>query len=486
MKTNLLSRFKRTFKDSSIYALSSLLNSGISFLLLPVLTFYYDANEYGTYSLIMTIVVILGGLFYFGASSSYARFIYDQESKEHKIKIFSRTVNLSLVGGMTMILITIIFGKNLSYFLFESSDYFLHILLASISSVFGFFVSILHVVFQFDKSPIKLLIISFIGITLNFLITYILLVYYDYGILAPILGILSCNILITFYLIYYYAKFYSLRIKINFDSNFLRFGLQSSIGGILFYLVDYSDRIMINRILSTDEVGIYSLGYKLGFIINIILVIPFSQAWAPIKMEFINDNRQNEFTSNIISYYFLIGILLIFISTLFGSNFFDLVFVNRDFEGYLKIFPVIMSSIFLYGTINMTNIGLYKEVKLKYQNIVMLLALIINILINILFLNKYGILIAAYSTLVTYALIAFAVTIISNKFLFIKIEKLRVISLLIVMISFLLINSFTEIIINLSFSHKLLILSLFLISIYSIWLNKKEKYIINKLVTRSL
>jgi len=486
MKNNLLSRFNRTFKDSSIYALSSLLNSGISFLLLPVLTFYYDANEYGTYSLIMTIVVILGGLFYFGASSSYARFIYDQESKEHKIKIFSRTVNLSLVGGMAMILITIIFGKNLSYFLFESSDYFLHILLASISSVFGFFVSILHVVFQFDKSPIKLLIISFIGITLNFLITYILLVYYDYGILAPILGILSCNILITFYLIYHYAKFYSLRIKINFDSNFLRFGLQSSIGGILFYLVDYSDRIMINRILSTDEVGIYSLGYKLGFIINIILVIPFSQAWAPIKMEFINDNRQNEFTSNIISYYFLIGILLIFISTLFGSNFFDLVFVNRDFEGYLKIFPVIMSSIFLYGTINMTNIGLYKEVKLKYQNIVMLLALIINILINLLYLNKYGILIAAYSTLVTYALIAFAVTIISNKFLFIKIEKLRVISLLIVMISFLLINSFTEIIINLSFSHKLLILSLFLISIYSTWLNKKEKHIINKLVTRSL
>lgn len=486
MNTNLLSRFKRTFKDSSIYALSSLLNSGISFILLPVLTFYYDAKEFGAYSLIMTIVVILGGFFYFGASSSYARFIYDQESKEHKIKTFTRTVNLSLFGGLTMILITIIFGKNLSYFLFESSDYFLHILLASISSVFGFFVSILHVIFQFEKSPLKLLIISFIGIILNFLITYILLVYYNFGILAPILGILSCNLLITFYLIYNYAKFYSTGIKIDFDSNFLRFGLQSCIGGILFYLVDYSDRIMINQILSTDEVGIYSLGYKLGFIINIILVIPFSQAWAPIKMEFINDKRQNEFTSNIISYYFLIGTLLIFISILFGSNFFDLVFINKDFKGYLKIFPVIMSSIFLYGIINMTNIGLYKEVKLKYQNIVMLLALIINILINLLYLNEFGILTAAYSTLITYALIAFSVTIISNKFLCIKIEKLRVISLLIIMNFLLLINSFTEIIINLSFSHKFLILFLFLILVYSIWLNKKEKLIIKKFVSKRL
>ena len=123
---------------------------------------------------------------------------------------------------------------------------------------------------------------------------------------------------------------------------------------------------MINQILTTNEVGIYSLGYKLGLIINIVLVIPFSQAWAPVKMEFLNDKRQSEFTTKIISYYFLIGVILIFIATFFGSDIFDLLFLNRDYLGYTKIFPIIMTSIFMYGIVNISNIGLYKEMKLQY------------------------------------------------------------------------------------------------------------------------
>ena len=106
-KNDLTSRFSRTFKDSSVYAISSILNSAISFLLLPILTFYYDAAEYGIYSIIISIVVILGGFFYFGASSSYARFVYDNLSKEHKSTVFSQTLNLALFGGLVMISTTI-------------------------------------------------------------------------------------------------------------------------------------------------------------------------------------------------------------------------------------------------------------------------------------------------------------------------------------------------------------------------------------------
>ena len=141
MKTDLFSRFSRTFKDSSLYAVSSLLNRAISFLLLPILTFYYDAVEYGIYSLIISIVVILGGFFYLGASSSYARFIYDELSINHKIKIFSQTINLTLIGGVIMLIIVFLFGAKLSDILFGSNEYFIHIILAACGSILGFFLS---------------------------------------------------------------------------------------------------------------------------------------------------------------------------------------------------------------------------------------------------------------------------------------------------------------------------------------------------------
>tara|TARA_B100000963_G_C22583773_1_gene652073 strand:+ start:99 stop:1565 length:1467 start_codon:yes stop_codon:yes gene_type:complete len=485
-KNDLTSRFSRTFKDSSVYAISSILNSAISFLLLPILTFYYDAAEYGIYSIIISIVVIMGGFFYFGASSSYARFVYDNLSKEHKSTVFSQTLNLALFGGLVMISLIIICGDFVSNYLFETSNYHIHFIAASVATVLGFFVAILHVVFQFDKSPRKLLIISFIAIISNFIVTYLLLVYYNYGILAPIIGILISNLIVTIFLLINYFNLYNPLVKMYRFSNFLKFGFHSSISGILFYLIDYSDRLMINQILSADEVGIYSLGYKLGLIINIILVIPFSQAWAPVKMEYLNDIRQYEFTTKIISYYFLLGVIIVFISTLFGTHIFDIFFVNKDFNGYAKVFPIIMSSIFIYGIINISNIGLHKEEKINYQNFIMLIALLINIILNISYLEQYGILLAAFSTLITYSFIALFVTTLSNKYLNVTIEKYRVFSLLILLFLLLVINSFTEFFFYISIIQKMIICILFFLIIYIFWVNIHEKKIIKKLILQKL
>jgi O-antigen/teichoic acid export membrane protein len=480
MKANLLSRFNRSIKDSSIYAISSILNSGVSFLLLPILTTYYDPTEYGTYSIIVSISVIFGGFFYFGASSSYARYVYDNLSREHKSAVFSQTVNISLLGGLFMILLAITFGNTISNYLFNSFKYYLHFILAALGTASGFFVAILHIVLQFDKNPKKLLFISFLAVLANFAITYLLLVNYNYGILAPLVGILISNLIVTTYLFLNYYSLYDPFSKMYQISNFIRFGYHSSIGGILFYLVDYTDRLLINQILSTNDVGVYSLGYKLGFIINIILVLPFSQAWAPIRMEFLNDKRQYEFTSKIISYYFLAGVVVIFISSLFGKNIFDILFVNKDFSGYIKIFPIIMSSIFMYGIITISNIGLYKEDKLKYQNLIMLVGLIINIILNYTFLEQYGIVAAAFSTLISYSFIALLVTIISNRYLHVSIEKFRVFSLLIVMLLLISINSFSSIFLDLSITQKLIYSILFFIMLFMFYIDTDEKKLLKK------
>ena len=42
---------------------------------------------------------------------------------------------------------------------------------------------------------------------------------------------------------------------------------------------------MINQILDTESVGIYSLGYRLGLIMNILLITPFSLVWTNLRMQ---------------------------------------------------------------------------------------------------------------------------------------------------------------------------------------------------------
>ena len=140
----------------------------------------------------------------------------------------------------------------------------------------------------------------------------------------------------------------------------------------------------------------------------------------------------------------------------------------------------------MYGIVNISNIGLYKEMKLQYHNLVMIFALLINIVINFYYLNQYGIELAAYSTLISYSVIALFVTLVSNKFLKIKIEQIRIFSLIIFLMLLLFTNSFSSLIVNLNLLNKIFFSLLFFSILYIFWIDKKEKKLIFKLIKQKI
>ena len=58
-------------KHSSIYGISSALQSVIGFALLPLLTKFYSAEEFGVYSLLILVSTLAGAFFYFGAQLTF-------------------------------------------------------------------------------------------------------------------------------------------------------------------------------------------------------------------------------------------------------------------------------------------------------------------------------------------------------------------------------------------------------------------------------
>ena len=140
----------------------------------------------------------------------------------------------------------------------------------------------------------------------------------------------------------------------------------------------------------------------------------------------------------------------------------------------------------MYGIVNISNIGLYKEMKLQYHNLVMIFALIVNIVINFNYLNQYGIELAAYSTLITYSIIALFVTLISNRFLKIKIEQVRVFSLIIFLLLLLLTNSFSSLIVNLNLFNKIIFSLIFFSILYFFLIDGNEKKLIFKLIKQKI
>ena len=116
----------------------------------------------------------------------------------------------------------------------------------------------------------------------------------------------------------------------------------------------------------------------------------------------------------------------------------------------------------------------------------MIFALIVNIVINFNYLNQYGIELAAYSTLITYSIIALFVTLISNRFLKIKIEQVRVFSLIIFLLLLLLTNSFSSLIVNLNLFNKIIFSLIFFSILYIFWIDGNEKKLIFKLIKQKI
>ena len=140
---------------------------------------------------------------------------------------------------------------------------------------------------------------------------------------------------------------------------YIFFGISSSLSGLSYYFLDWIDRYFLKEYATLSDVGIYSIGYKIGMIINVIMIIPFSMIWATLKFQYAKDSDNSEFVTRIISYYTAIGLFLLLVISLFSE---ELLFVFSGREEYYfayKIVPIIMLAFLFYGYINILDYGIF-------------------------------------------------------------------------------------------------------------------------------
>jgi O-antigen/teichoic acid export membrane protein len=295
------------------------------------------------------------------------------------------------------------------------------------------------------------------------------------GIMAPIYGVLISNSFSFLFLLFKFSNLLRFNIEKKTLIIFLKFGIQASAAGLFFYVIDWVDRIIIKDLLSLNEVGIYSLGYRIGAVINIILILPFSLIWAPIRMEYSKNSNASNFTTKIISYYSIVGIFFILMTILYNNEIINLFFKNKNFSNASNVFPLIMLSLQVYGLQGIIDYGIYIQKKVYLYIVISIIGIIINISFNYLLIPKFGYIAAAFVTLGTYILTTGITYVLSNKLHPIKIEWYRVI------LPFIYLLVTYSIIYNYSISLPIKI-SINLVSViifYFFWLSEEEKYLIN-------
>ncbi|MBN2323016.1 MAG: polysaccharide biosynthesis C-terminal domain-containing protein [Spirochaetes bacterium] len=169
------------------------------------------------------------------------------------------------------------------------------------------------------------------------------------------------------------------------------------------YILAQFDRIMINSYKGSDDAGLYSLAYNIGMLLAVVIG-SINAAWMPKYFEYLNREQYTDHDRDV-DRIFRIILVVAFFLILFGKQI-GFILAKRDYHTGLHIVPIVVAGYIFYGlfTIYGRNIGYVK--KTIHSSIVLLVSGAVNVVLNAVFIPRYGYVAAAYTTLLSYFIMA--------------------------------------------------------------------------------
>lgn len=184
-------------------------------------------------------------------------------------------------------------------------------------------------------------------------------------------------------------------VKIINESKYLWFSFVS------FLIYTQTDRLMINHYLGVEEVGVYTIGMQLSNILA-ILIGPIQNSLFPKFLELYRNDYQKYYnfyklTNTIITQFYLVITL---ISIVVVKYTFKYVY-SSQYDGAILIYLILAFSVFIKanGSLQTSHMTIKNITQKSFYKT--LVSLILNIILNILLIPKYGINGAAIATLIT-------------------------------------------------------------------------------------
>lgn len=380
------------------FTFCNLMQKGISTITVPIFTRLLSTAEYGTYSLylswfnIFTIVTSLN--LYYGVFNNALNKIQDKRGRDKYISSMQ-----GLTVSITLMLVCI-YAPFQDYWsgLLGLSPLVLYLMLAELMVE-----PALH--FWQGRQRFEYRYKIMVGITLlksmlNPLLGLILVILSkDDKATARIISVVAVEIVIagTIMVIQFFKG------RAYYQKKHWKYALGFNVPLIPHYLsgtiLNQGDRIMIQNMVGDSEVGIYSVAYSVGMLVQL-----FTNAVTGSMTPWIYDKLNRKDYKSIRKYtnYILIMLAIIVIGICFFVPEIVRIFSSKEYYDAIYVVPPVASSVFfvfLYNTF--ANPQMYFE-RQKFMPIASVGAAVLNIGLNAVFIPIFGYYAAGYTTVASY------------------------------------------------------------------------------------
>lgn len=428
-------KIKEAGLHSIIYGLGSIAQSAITLLLLPILTGALSKDDFGAYSMVVMANAIASAVFYLGITSALPRSYFDYESDIDRRSVFTTAFLVLLSGAILQVVIGVIYATNISILLTSSPIYGDAVAWALFGGAIGFINQYFFAYLRILRKSIASVVFSLFSLIGTIGLTMVFLSSNPAGVIVPFEAIAYVQIAIAGIFLFIYSKAVFIW-KINTEElpKMLHFGIAAIVASFGQMLLEWLDRLIIEHYMTLSDVGVYSAAFRVGILINIILVLPFTQVWTPMMMEYRNKSNIRELFSCVFSYFMIIGGILVIASSLFSQELLSLLIRSGVDQVTIDIFILVVFGALVFSAVNFFGAGLFYERKVYRLSYVYYGVAIIKGALNVIIIPLLGLFGAAISAMVAYVLAPIGVYYIAKTYFYFDIEWFRLRVLLLIML----------------------------------------------------
>lgn len=427
-ETSLFEKFKETGKHGIVFGLGSILQQLIGFILLPIYTTYLTTSDYGMLGLIAITGQILGIIFALGLTSALFRSYYDYNEQEDRRVVISTVFFLIAINCCILFIFGIFSSEHLSILLFDNTQYKIYFSIIILTTIFGILNAIPFVVFQARKKSIH-----YVSFQISFFLLGISLILYlvtvkNLGVFGVLVGQLITAIVSFLVLYFYIKKDIVLKISKLEAWKMIHYGAPLVLAGLSGFVFTYADRYMLNYYLTLSEVGLYTLGYQFGMVITVLLITPTKLGWDPIFLSVKDHSNAKDFYSRSLTYIIFIGVGLFLMLSLLSKEVIQ-IFSNKEYWDAYMVIPIITLTYLIWSTRPILEVGIALKRKTKVTAWYFFVGATTNIILNLVLIPEYGIMGAAYATLISFIVMMIIDYYYNRKFIKIDYEWVRILKI---------------------------------------------------------
>ena len=327
----------------------------------------------------------------------------------------------------------------------------------------------------------QFVLIGAVRLLIQLSLNILFVVYLGYGALGVLYSSLIASIILSVYLSISSIRYSGLSFSVTIFKELVHYGMPLLFSHLGAFILTFSDRYFIKAYFDLKEVGLYSLGYKFGIIVTILLG-PFFTQWAIEMFEIDKREDREKIFVNIFNFIFILFLGVIYVESIYIKEAIKIIAAPEYLMSYTVV-PIICLAYYFSMLVYYVRAGIMITKVTRYFAYSTAIAVAVNIGLNFLLIPYYGMYGAAISTLISFYVRFITVYKWSQKvypipYKWFRLNGLMAYSTILLLVSYLI--DFENIILALLKDTAFLLV--FVVSIFIFWLNDSERQKVKELL----